>query len=62
MSGGDLVWTVVRLFVALPLVLGLAYLVLKYGLSRRYTVARGRPDETGRTTVVGENHPEPGSI
>ncbi len=40
---GDLVWAVVRLFVALPLILGLAYLILKYGLSRRYPVAGGKP-------------------
>lgn len=37
----DLIWAVVRLMVALPLVLGMAYLVLKYGLARRYVVASG---------------------
>jgi len=38
---GDLIWAMVRLLVALPLVLGMTYLVLKYGLARRYTVAPG---------------------
>lgn len=38
---GDLIWAVVRLLVALPLVLGLAYLVLKYGLARRYVITSG---------------------
>jgi flagellar protein FliO/FliZ len=38
---GELVWAVVRLLVALPLILGLAYLVLKYGLARRYMVTTG---------------------
>lgn len=38
---GDLIWAVVRLLVALPLVLGLVYLVLKYGLARRYVVTSG---------------------
>ncbi|HOV80424.1 MAG TPA: flagellar biosynthetic protein FliO [Bacillota bacterium] len=38
---GDLVWAVVRLLVALPLVLALAYLVLKYGLARRFVVTPG---------------------
>lgn len=38
---GDLIETVVRLLVALPLILGLAYLVLKYGLARRYLVTTG---------------------
>ena len=38
---GDLIWAVVRLLVALPLVLGLACLVLKYGLARRYVVTPG---------------------
>lgn len=37
----DLIWAVVRLLVALPLVLGLAYLVLKYGLARRYVTTPG---------------------
>jgi len=37
----DLIWAVVRLLVALPLVLGLAYLVLKYGLARRYVITSG---------------------
>lgn len=38
---GDLIWAVVRLLVALPLILGMAYLVLKYGLARRYLVTTG---------------------
>ena len=38
---GDLIWAVVRLLVALPLILGMAYLVLKYGLARRYMVTTG---------------------
>jgi len=38
---GDLIWAVVRLLVALPLVLGMAYLVLKYGLARRYVTSPG---------------------
>lgn len=38
---GDLIWAAVRLLVALPLVLGMAYLVLKYGLARRYVVTTG---------------------
>lgn len=33
---GELIWALVRMIVALPLVLGLAYLVLKYCLARRY--------------------------
>ncbi len=37
----DLIWAAVRLLVALPLVLGLAYLVIKYGLARRYVVKPG---------------------
>lgn len=37
----DLVWAVVRLLVSLPLVLGLAYLVLRYGLTRRYAAPSG---------------------
>lgn len=37
----DLVWAMVRMLVALPLVLGLAYLVLKYGLARRYATTSG---------------------
>ena len=37
----DLVWALVRMLVALPLVLGLVYLVLKYGLSRRYMTVSG---------------------
>jgi flagellar protein FliO/FliZ len=37
----DLVWAMVRMLVTLPLVLGLVYLVLKYGLSRRYVTASG---------------------
>ncbi|KUK81058.1 MAG: Flagellar biogenesis protein [Pelotomaculum thermopropionicum] len=37
----DLIWAAVRLLVFLPLVLGLAYLVLKYGLARRYAVKPG---------------------
>ena len=40
-SNSDLIWAVVRLFVALPIVLIIAYLVIKYGLSRRYSVAGG---------------------
>lgn len=38
---GDLVWALVRLLVTLPLVLGLTYLVLKFGLSRRYMAGSG---------------------
>ncbi|TEB15932.1 Flagellar biosynthesis protein, FliO [Pelotomaculum sp. FP] len=38
---GDLIGAVVRLLVALPLILGIAYLVLKYGLARRYMVTTG---------------------
>jgi len=38
---GDLIWAVVRLLVALPLVLGMAYLILKYGLARRYATSPG---------------------
>ncbi len=38
---GDLIGAVVRLLVALPLILGIAYLVLKYGLARRYVVTTG---------------------
>jgi len=37
----DLVWAMVRVLVALPLVLGLAYLVLKYGIARRYVITTG---------------------
>jgi flagellar protein FliO/FliZ len=38
---GDLIWAVVRLLVALPLVLGMIYLVLKYGFARRYGMTAG---------------------
>ncbi|OPX88938.1 flagellar biosynthetic protein FliO [Pelotomaculum sp. PtaB.Bin117] len=38
----ELIWAVVRLLVALPLVLFLVYLVLKYGLARRYAVVTGK--------------------
>lgn len=38
----DLVWAMVRMLVTLPLVLGLVYLVLKYGLARRYVTASGQ--------------------
>ncbi|MCL6635842.1 MAG: flagellar biosynthetic protein FliO, partial [Peptococcaceae bacterium] len=38
---GELIWAVVKLVVALPLVLGLACLSLKYGLARRYAVTPG---------------------
>lgn len=37
----DLIGSLVRLVLALPVVLGLAYLVLKYGLGRRYAVVSG---------------------
>ncbi|OPY57461.1 MAG: Flagellar biosynthesis protein, FliO [Pelotomaculum sp. PtaU1.Bin035] len=37
----DLIWAVVRLLVALPLVLGLAFLLLRYGLARRYVTTPG---------------------
>lgn len=37
----ELIWAVIRLLVALPLVLGLAYAVLKYGLARRLVTAPG---------------------
>lgn len=39
---GDLIWAVVRMLLALPVVLGLIYLVLKYGLARRYVTPAGR--------------------
>lgn len=39
---GDLVWALVRMLVTLPLVLGLVYLVLKYGLARRYITTSGQ--------------------
>ena len=38
---GELVWAVVRMLVTLPIVLGLIYLVLKYGLARRYATTAG---------------------
>lgn len=38
----DLVWAMVRMLVTLPIVLGLVYLVLKYGLARRYVTASGQ--------------------
>lgn len=38
---GDLIWALVRLMVALPLVLGVTYLVLKFGLSRRFMAGSG---------------------
>jgi len=37
----DLIWAIVRMLVALPLVLGMAYLVLKYGFARRYVTTSG---------------------
>ncbi|MGB9803815.1 flagellar biosynthetic protein FliO [Desulfofundulus sp.] len=42
MSNGDLFWAVLQLAVSLPLVAGLAYLAVRYGLGRRLTVNRGR--------------------
>ncbi|MCL2766080.1 MAG: flagellar biosynthetic protein FliO [Peptococcaceae bacterium] len=43
MNGNDneLVWAAVRVFVALPIVLIMAYLLIKYGLSRRYSFIGG---------------------
>lgn len=38
---GELIWAAARVMVSLPLVLLLIYLVLKYGLARRYTAAPG---------------------
>jgi len=38
----DLIWAAVRVLVALPLVLLMAYLVLKYGLARRYATIPGK--------------------
>ncbi|MDD4334568.1 MAG: flagellar biosynthetic protein FliO [Desulfotomaculaceae bacterium] len=38
----DLVWAMVRMLVTLPIVLGLIYLVLKYGLARRYVTTNGQ--------------------
>lgn len=37
----ELIWAAVRVFVALPIVLILAYLLIKYGLSRRYSFISG---------------------
>ena len=42
---GELVWAILRLFVALPIVLILAYLLIKYGLSRRYAVLGGNKNK-----------------
>jgi flagellar protein FliO/FliZ len=42
MSHADLFWAVVQLAVSLPLVAGLAYLAVRYGLGRRLAVNRGR--------------------
>lgn len=39
---GDLIWAVVRMLVTLPLVLGAAFLVIKYGLGRRYVTTPGK--------------------
>ena len=43
MNGNDneLIWAAVRVFVALPIVLILAYLLIKFGLSRRYSLTGG---------------------
>uniref|UniRef100_A0A7C2EI21 Flagellar protein n=1 Tax=Ammonifex degensii TaxID=42838 RepID=A0A7C2EI21_9THEO len=38
--GNDYFWAVVRLLICLPIVIGLIYLVLRYGLSRQLLVAR----------------------
>ncbi|MDF9409311.1 flagellar biosynthetic protein FliO [Pelotomaculum isophthalicicum JI] len=38
----DLIWAAVRVLVALPLVLLMAYLVLKYGLAKRYAATPGK--------------------
>ncbi|MEW6447615.1 MAG: flagellar biosynthetic protein FliO [Bacillota bacterium] len=38
--GNDLFWAVVRLIICLPLVVGLMYLVLRFGLYRRFVPAR----------------------
>jgi len=38
----DLIWAVVRMLVTLPLVLGVAFLVIKYGLGRRYVTTPGK--------------------
>jgi len=41
MDSNELVWVVARLLVALPLVLFLAFLLIKFGLSKRYTAGGG---------------------
>lgn len=48
----DLVWAVVRLLVCLPLVVGLMYLVLRFGLYRRFL-----PVRAGRYVRVVEQVP-----
>lgn len=39
---GDLFWPMVRVLISLPLVLGMAFLVIKYGLARRYVTTPGK--------------------
>lgn len=41
MMDKDLVFAFIRIMIALPVVVGLAYLVIKYGLARRYATQRG---------------------
>ncbi len=38
----DLIWAVVRMLITLPLVLGAAFIVIKYGLGRRYVTTPGK--------------------
>ncbi|MEW6572622.1 MAG: flagellar biosynthetic protein FliO [Bacillota bacterium] len=48
----DLFWAVVRLLICLPLVVGLMYLMLRFGLYRRFL-----PVRTGRYVRVVEQIP-----
>ena len=50
--GSELFWAVVRLFVFLPLIIGLIYVFMRYGLSRRFL-----PGRAGRYIRVVEQVP-----
>lgn len=50
--GSELFWAVVRLLICLPLVVGLIYIFLRYGLSRRLL-----PGRAGRYIKVIEQVP-----
>jgi flagellar protein FliO/FliZ len=50
--GNDLFWAIVRLLVCLPLIIGVMYVLMRYGLSRRFL-----PGRAGRFIKVVEQVP-----